>query len=72
MKLVRSKDPTLVNDLVPILLSPIDIKHVLTKLIQEQISIKDIIYVFELLNDYARYTNDVDILVEQLKRDLQF
>jgi len=72
MELVRSQDPTLVNDLVPILLSPIDIKHVLTKLIQEQISIKDIIYIFELLNDYARYTNDIDILTEQLKRDLQF
>ena len=72
IELVRSQDPTLVNDLVPILLSPIDIKHVLVKLIQDQISIKDIIYIFELLNDYARYTNDVDILTEQLKRDLQF
>ena len=72
IELVRAQDPTLVNDLVPILLSAIDIKLIIIKLIQEQISIRDILYIFELLNDYARFTNNVDILTEQLKRDLQF
>lgn len=72
IELVRAQDPTLTNDLVPIFLSPIDLKHIFCNLIKQNISIKDIIYIFELLNDYARYTNNIDILTAKLKEELSF
>ena len=72
MELVRSQDPTLINDLIPIFLSPMDLKNILTNLIQEKISIKDIVYIFEILNDHARYTQNNDELTEIVKRELTF
>ena len=70
MELVRSQDPTLVNDLVPELISATDIKKILVNLIREKISIKDIIFIFERLNDYARFTQDADILSERIRAAL--
>ncbi len=67
MEIVRSQDPTLVNDLVPVFLSAIDLKNIFAELIKSGISIKDIIRVFELLNDYARETQDIKILTDKLK-----
>ena len=70
MELVKSQDPTLVNDLVPLFISAIDLKTIFCNLISKGISIKDIIYIFEILNDHARYTGDVNrltgILIEEL------
>ena len=72
MELVRSQDPTLVNDLIPTYLTPIDLKYICANLIQENIGIKDIISIFEHLNNYARYTQDLEELTEILKKELQF
>lgn len=72
MELVSSHNPTLVNDLVPVFLSPIDLKHILANLIKDGISIKNIIMIFEILNDAARYTQNVDKLTEFLKKELVF
>ena len=70
MELVKSEDPTLVNDLVPLFISAIDLKTIFCSLIEKGISIKDITFIFEILNDYARYTDDVNrltnILIEKL------
>lgn len=72
MELVKSQDPTLVNDLIPIFLSPIDLKKIMANLIFQNVSIKDIIFVFEILNDHARYTQDINELTEILKKELNF
>ena len=72
MELVRSQDPTLVNDLIPMFISAIDFKKIYANLIHDRVSAKDIIYVFELLNDYARYTQNIDELTEKLKQGLNF
>lgn len=72
MELVRSQDPTLVNDLIPTYLTPIDLKYICASLIQEGIGIKDIVSVFEILNNYARYTQDLEELTEILKKEMQF
>ena len=72
MELVRSQDPTLVNDLIPMFISAIDLKKIYANLIHDKVSAKDIIYVFELLNDYARYTQDINELTEKLKQGLNF
>ena len=72
MELIRSQDPTLVNDLIPVFLSPIDLKNILANLLQSKISIKDIVMIFEVLNDYARYTQSSGKLTEILKKELIF
>ena len=56
MELVRSQDPTLVNDLVPAIISTSDLRKIFVNLIREKVSIKDIIFVFERLCDYARFS----------------
>ena len=70
MEIVKTKDPTLINDLVPLFISAIDLKTIFCNLISRGISIKDINYIFEVLNDQARYTSDINkltnILIEEL------
>ena len=72
MELVRSQDPTLVNDLIPVFISAIDLKYILANLISKRVSIKDIIFIFELLNDYARYTQNIEELTQKLIQGLDF
>lgn len=50
MELVKSQDPTLVNDLVPTIISTSDLRKIFVNLIREKVSIKDIIFI---LKDYA-------------------
>ena len=71
MELVRSQDSTLVNDLVPTLISAIDLKKILINLIKEKVSIKDITYIFEQLNDFARFSKDPNVLSEKLRTALK-
>ena len=70
MELVRSQDPTLVNDLVPAIISTSDLRKIFINLIREKVSIKDIIFVFERLCDYARFSKEPDILSERLRAAL--
>ncbi len=70
MELVRSQDPTLVNDLVPTIISTSDLRKIFVNLIREKVSIKDIIFVFERLCDYARFSKEPDILSERLRAAL--
>ena len=70
MELVRSQDPTLVNDLVPTIISTSDLRKIFVNLIREKVSIKDIIFIFERLCDYARFSKETDILSERLRAAL--
>src|SRR5574344_1989901 len=70
IELVRSQDPTLVNDLVPAIISTSDLRKIFVNLIREKVSIKDIIFVFERLGDYARFSKEPDILSERLRAAL--
>lgn len=70
MELVRSQDPTLVNDLVPTIISTSDLRKIFVNLIREKVSIKDIIFIFERLCDYARFSKEPDILSERLRAAL--
>ena len=70
MELVKSQDPTLVNDLVPAIISTSDLRKIFVNLIREKVSIKDIIYIFERLCDYARFSKEPDILSERLRAAL--
>ena len=70
MELVKSQDPTLINDLVPAIISTSDLRKIFVNLIREKVSIKDIIYIFERLCDYARFSKEPDILSERLRAAL--
>ncbi len=70
MELVKGADPTLVNDLVPTIISTSDLRKIFVNLIREKVSIKDIMFIFERLCDYARFSKEPDILSERLRAAL--
>lgn len=70
IELVKSQDPTLVNDLVPAIISTSDLRKIFVNLIREKVSIKDIIFIFERLCDFARFSKEPDILSERLRAAL--
>ena len=68
---VKESNPTLVDELVPKLLSVGDIQKVLQNLLREGISIRDLITIFENLADHAVITHDTDILTEYARQALK-
>jgi flagellar biosynthesis protein FlhA len=70
MELVKTQDPTLVNDLVPAVISTSDLRKIFVNMLREKVSIKDIIFIFERLCDYARFSKEPDILSERLRAAL--
>ena len=67
---VKDANETLVSELVPKMLSVGEIQKVLQNLLQEGISIRDLITIFETLADYAPTTHDTDILTEYVRQSL--
>ena len=68
---VRENNNTLVDELVPKLLGVGEIQKVLQNLLAENISIRDLVTVFETLADYAATTRDTDILTEYVRQRLK-
>ena len=71
IKLVNTQNPELTENFSHDLLSITDLKTIFTNLITEKISIKDIISVFEYLNDFARFSQNPDELSEKLRYALR-
>lgn len=67
MELVRQHDQSLIQELVPAVLTPNDLRKIFVNLVREKVSIKDILFVFERLSDYARFSKEPDILSERLR-----
>jgi flagellar biosynthesis protein FlhA len=67
---LKETHPTLVDELVPNLLSNGDIQKVLQNLLREQISIRDLAAIFETLADYAVYTKEPRVLTEYVRQSL--
>ncbi|MBE5940511.1 MAG: flagellar biosynthesis protein FlhA [Lachnospiraceae bacterium] len=68
---VRENDNTLIDELVPKLLSVGEIQKVLQNLLREGISIRDLITIFETLADHAVVTRDTDVLTEYARQSLK-
>ena len=68
---LRESNPSLVDELVPKLLGLGEIQKVLQNLLQEGISIRDLLTIFEKLADYASTTRDTDILTEYVRQSLK-
>lgn len=67
IKLLELTNPGLTENLMPTFLTTADLKKILTNLITEEISIKDVLSVFENLNDFARFSKNPDELSEKLR-----
>jgi len=68
---VGENHPTLVEELVPKIMSVGDIQKVLMNLLREGVSIRDLVTIFETLADYALTNKDPDILTEYVRQALK-
>ncbi|MCR8656268.1 flagellar biosynthesis protein FlhA [Paenibacillus endoradicis] len=67
---VKTNYPALVDELIPSIMSLGDVQKVLTKLLQEKVSIRDLVTIFETLADYGQYSKDTDVLTEYVRQSL--
>ncbi len=68
---LKESNPVLVDELVPKLLGMGDIQKVLQNLLEEGISIRDLLTIFETLADHAQTTRDTDVLTEYARQSLK-
>ncbi|MFA5256891.1 MAG: flagellar biosynthesis protein FlhA [Opitutales bacterium] len=66
--MVRTKNPTLISELLPDLVNVGLIQRVLQNLLRERISIKNLPIILETIADYASYTKNPDELSEFVRR----
>ncbi|MBP3965241.1 flagellar biosynthesis protein FlhA [Paenibacillus lignilyticus] len=67
---VKDSYPALVDELIPSILNVGEIQKVLSKLLREKVSIRDMVTIFEALADHGTYTKDTDILTEYVRQAL--
>lgn len=68
--LVKEKQPAVIDELLPDLLTVGEIQKVLQNLLRERVPIRDLVTIFETLADYARSYRDVDLLTEHVRQAL--
>lgn len=66
----KKSHPKVVEELIPDLLSLGSVVRVLQNLLKEQVSIRDLLTIFETLADEAPRTKDIEALTEQVRRGL--
>jgi len=67
---VKEEYPAVVEELVPKILSLGEVQKVLSNLLKEQISIRNMVTILETLADYGRITHDTDLLTEYVRQKL--
>jgi len=67
---VKETHPALIDELVPKVLGIGDIQKVLSNLLREHVSIRDLVTIFETLADYGPITRDIDLLTEYVRQSL--
>lgn len=68
---LKETNPSIVEELVPKLLGLGEIQKVLQNLLKEEISIRDLLTIFEALADHAAATRDTDLLTEYVRQTLK-
>lgn len=68
---LKESNPVLVEELVPKLLGLGEVQKVLQNLLNEGISIRDLLSIFETLADHASTTRDTDVLTEYVRQNLK-
>ncbi|WP_196603351.1 flagellar biosynthesis protein FlhA [Pectinatus haikarae] len=67
---IKKTSPSVVEEVVPDLLTVGEIQKVLANLLHERVSIRDMATILEVLSDYAKVTKDPDILTEYVRHAL--
>ena len=62
VEIVLENNSFLVDNIIPDFLTAADLKYLLTCLIRERVSVKNIVYLFEKINDYANEPTKEDLL----------
>lgn len=68
---IKDNNTTLVDELIPKLLTIGEIQKVLQNLLREEISIRDLLTILETLADHAAMTRDTDVLTEYVRQSLK-
>lgn len=67
---VKETNATLVDELIPVYMGIGDIQKILSNLLKEGISVRDLVSILEALADYAPSTKDINILTEYVRQKL--
>jgi flagellar biosynthesis protein FlhA len=70
LDIVKEKQPAVVEELVPDLMSIGEIQKVLQNLLEERIPLTDLVTILETLADYAPITKETDLLTEYVRQAL--
>ena len=62
IEIVSNQNLYLIENIIPDFLSVAELKYILASLVKEKVSIKDIVYIFEKINDFAEEENKEDLL----------
>ncbi len=68
---LKETNPVLVEELIPKQLGLGEVQKVLQNLLQEGISIRDLLTIFETLADHSQGTRDTDVLTEYVRQSLK-
>lgn len=68
---LKESNPVLVDELIPKQLGLGEVQKVLQNLLDEEISIRDLLTIFETLADHASATRDTDVLTEYVRQSLK-
>lgn len=68
---LKESNPSVVEELTPKLLGLGEIQKVLQNLLEEGVSIRDLLTIFETLADYSATTRDTDVLTEYVRQALK-
>jgi len=71
MEGLKERFPKLVEDLIPSVLKPSEVKKVLQRLLREGVSIRNLPTIFEVLLEAAERSKDIDYLVESVRKGLK-
>ena len=69
VEIVSQKNPYLVDNIIPDFISIAELRYILVNLIRERVSIKDIVYVFEKINDFSDEASK-DALLDKIRFSL--
>lgn len=62
MEIVSEENMFLIENIIPDFVSAADLRYILANLLREEVSIKDIIYIFEKINDFSDEETKEDLL----------
>ena len=62
IEIVGEKNLFLVENIIPDFVSVAELRYILSNLLREEVSIKDIVYIFEKINDFADESSKEDLL----------